>query len=510
MPLFLHNLLEESAKNHPSRTAVVDPRRGACSYSELLSSSTRVAQTLGRLGFRPGDRMGICAHKSIPAVSGIFGALLAGGAYVPVDPTAPMQRAAFIFENCGVRAVLVDPSLAEPLNQAMDGRLAFQEGADGLLLGVISEPRPDGPVNLAYILYTSGSTGRPKGVTISHSVALSFVDWCSETFTPSSCDVFSNHSPFHFDLSILDLFVSIKHGAQVVLIDDELGKQPAMLPELIATHGVTIWYSTPAILRMMLEFGKMERFDYPTLRTVLFAGEVFPAKHIRELKRIWTAQRFFNLYGPTETNVCTYYEIPAVVPEDRTEPYPIGWACSHCQTMVVDANLQPVPDGGEGELLIAGGSVMDGYWNLAEQTERAYHIDGGGARWYRTGDVVVKDGDIFLFRGRRDRMVKRRSYRVELGEIEAALYKHPKVSEAATVATPDEENGVTITAFLATRTGDRLSSIELKKFCADNLPKYMIPDLFRIQSEIPKTSTDKIDYQRLRELAAPAASGNNP
>jgi amino acid adenylation domain-containing protein len=502
----LHHLLEESASRFGERTAVVDPGATSLTFAELNAKADEIRAALEKAGVRPGDRVGVCAHKSVYTVASIYGILKSGGAYVPVDPTAPMARIAYILQNCGVRAIVVHSNLVEAMREAMpEVSLSVQATLDGGLL-IVSGPGKEEPVAtsespLAYILYTSGSTGKPKGVMITHGVALGFVDWGSETFTPTEQDVFSNHSPFHFDLSIFDLYVSAKHGAPVVLIGDELGKQPLAMADLIAAQGITIWYSTPAILRLILEFGKLERYSYPKLEKVLFAGEVFPTKHLRELKKIWSAQKFFNLYGPTETNVCTYYAIPDIIPEDRTEPYPIGWACSHCPTLVLDADRNPVPAGQEGELYVAGSAVMQGYWNLPEQNAKVFYTDANGVRWYGTGDVVIDENGVYLFRGRRDRMVKRRSYRVELGEIESALYRHPMISEAAVVATPNEESGVLITAFMSCTGEKRPGLIEMKNFCMQNLPKYMIPDRFSWQIALPKTSTDKVDYQKLKELA---------
>jgi len=360
-------------------------------------------------------------------------------------------------------------------------------------------PPPDG---LAYILYTSGSTGSPKGVMLSHRAGASFVDWCSEAFEPSCEDRFSSHAPLHFDLSILDVYLSLKHGGTLVLVGEELGKTPARLAPLISERRLSIWYSTPSILSLLAQYGRMDQHDYSSVRIVLFAGEVFPVKHLRAIKALLPQARFFNLYGPTETNVCTFYEIPAgPVPDERHEPYPIGKACSHFRSRVVDENGRELPPGVEGELCVSGAGVMDGYWNLAEQTERAF-LEGRGAQgWYRTGDIVVEgtDGD-YICVGRRDRMVKKRGYRVELGEIEAGLYRHPAVKEAAVVALPDAESGVRVKAFLACHDGKRPSVIELKAFCGDNLPAYMVPDVFAFEDALPKTSTDKIDYQRLKAL----------
>jgi amino acid adenylation domain-containing protein len=442
----------------------------------------------------------------------------AGAAYVPVDPTAPPSRNAYIFQNCAIKAAVIEERLVGRLADEL-ARCEFapelivprETGAGAGLRRALDEldardppetspsAAPD-PSQLAYILYTSGSTGRPKGVMLSHGNAACFVDWCSEVFQPNEQDRFSSHAPFHFDLSILDVFVSIKHGATLVIVDEQLTKDPVRLAPWISQKALTIWYSAPSILSLLAQFGKLDQHDYAALRAVLFAGEVFPIKHLRLLKSLVPHPRYFNLYGPTETNVCTWYEVPREVPEARTEPMPIGEACSHCRGRVVDRDGNEVPRGAEGELCIAGPSVLQGYWNLPDQTAQAF-LPNCDERWYRTGDLVAEqpDGDL-LFLGRRDRMVKKRGYRIELGEIEAALYRHPTIREAAVVAVEDAEAGVRINAFVSTHGADRISVIALKTFCSENLPLYMVPDTFQCLESLPKTSTDKINYQKLKEL----------
>jgi acyl-coenzyme A synthetase/AMP-(fatty) acid ligase len=204
------------------------------------------------------------------------------------------------------------------------------------------------------------------------------------------------------------------------------------------------------------------------------------------------------LYGPTETNVCTFHEIPEHIPPDRTEPFSIGKVCDHLHGKVVDEGRE-VAAGQKGELWIKGDNVMQGYWNLPEQTAACF-VDVGGERWYRTGDIVIEEPDsTYTLVGRRDRMVKRRGYRVELGEIESALYRHPVIKEAAIVALPDQEMGVRIRAFISCKDAARPTTIEMKQFCMTVLPPYMIPDLFSFADSLPKTSTGKIDYQSLKD-----------
>jgi amino acid adenylation domain-containing protein len=515
----LHHSLEVAARRSPDLTAVEDRRGRTLSYADLRGLSGRLRDRLHALGVRRGDRVGIHLRKSIDSVASIYGVLQAGAAYVPVDPGAPSRRNAYVLHDCSVRVAIVERRFEDDLRRELEALgappalLVLDDAGDGqhleeaLAREAGRTPAPpvetvaSDPEDLAYILYTSGSTGRPKGVMLSHRHAVSYVDWCGEVFQPTSADRFSSHAPFHFDLSILDLHVPIRHGARVVLFDEAIGKDPVQLAPLVSTTGVTVWYSTPSILTLLVQYGHLERFDYSKLRLVLFAGEVFPVKHLRALQSHWKDPRYFNLYGPTETNVCTYFEVPRTIPEERSEPFPIGRACSHVEARVLDEEGKEVAPGAEGELCVRGAAVMQGYWNLPEQTARAFWTDDAGGRWYRTGDLVFQDRDgNYVYHGRRDRMVKRRGYRVELGEIEACLYRNPAVEEAAVIASADAERGVSLRAFLRTPAGKRPSLIELKRFCAENLPGYMIPDYFSFLEALPKTSTDKIDYQALQGM----------
>lgn len=512
----LHQLLTASAQQYPDNIAVVDPvRNNRVTYRDLDAISNEIADLLDKAGVVKGDRVGIYAPKSVASVAALFGIMKAGGGYVPVDYSAPPARNAFIFNDCTVQAIVIARDLLEGFLAEYDQPLGKQTdlghidalGIDAVLLetgferdNTSAELIADGE-SLAYILYTSGSTGKPKGVIHTHSSSLAFVDWCSEEFQPGPDDNVSSHASFHFDLSILDIYVPIKHGGTLVLFGEDLGKQPLGLAQVIAEEKLTMWYSTPSILRLLVEFGKLDSYDFSSLRIVNFAGEVFPIKHLRAVKEAWPHPKYYNLYGPTETNVCTYYEIPDSIPEDQVDPFPIGYPCSGDRTMAMDVDDTPVAKGEPGELYVTGGSVLQGYWNLPDRTSTAFYVDDSGDKWYKTGDVVVeKEDGAYEFVGRRDRMVKRRGYRVELGEIEAALYRHEKITEAAVVALPDEANGVKITAFVCTDDGERLGLIAMKQFCSKNLPLYMIPDKFDYHAELPKTSTDKVDYQKLKEL----------
>jgi amino acid adenylation domain-containing protein len=513
--------LERSAITHGDRCAVVEPSGSALTYRELDDRANRIAGFLADAGVRSGDRVGVIAPKSAAVVATLFGIMKAGAAYVPADYTAPATRNRTLLADCAVKVAFLHSrcaSIADEWPSAQHPAVVWFDGADaaGPRAGaaastswdtiVAHEPMRERPAieptDLAYILYTSGSTGVPKGVMLTHENATSFVDWCSDEFQPNEQDRFSSHAPFHFDLSVLDLYLSLKHGSTLFLISEEVGKNPQQLAAFVATNRLTVWYSTPSILSLLAQFGALDKHDCSSLRTVFFAGEVFPVKHLRSIVERWPQAVFFNLYGPTETNVCTFARIPTPIPPDRTEPYPIGFVCPHCESLVLDAfNGSRVAPGDEGLLHIAGASLFQGYWG--RPTDELF-FEREARRWYSTGDVVRESPrEGFIYLGRRDRMVKRRGYRIELGEIERALYQNDRIREAAVISSPDSSAGVRIVAYLTPQPGERPSIIDMKTYCSQALPAYMNPDAFIFVDALPRTSTNKVDYQSLTRAAQP-------
>jgi amino acid adenylation domain-containing protein len=339
--------------------------------------------------------------------------------------------------------------------------------------------------NCAYILYTSGSTGNPKGVCISHRAAFAFVEWAAKTINAGPEDRFANHAPLHFDLSVLDLYVAWSSGARVVLVPETVSFNPKSLIDLIIEERVTVWYSVPSALMLMMDYGGFFSASLGHLRAVLFAGEAFPIKYVRELRRRLRHIRIWNLYGPTETNVCTAYEV-LNIEDERISAVPIGKAVCGNRVWAVDPLGSEIGSHQIGELMVAGPTVMLGYWGRETQ----------GDRPYATGDLVrlLPDGN-YEFIGRRDEMLKVRGYRIEPGQIESVLVTHPQVREAAVVAI-----GTGITAYLVAimvTTWPLPRVLVLKRHCAESLPRHMIPHEFHFVRALPRTDNGKIHRRRL-------------
>ena len=486
----LASLLSASARRAPEAVAVVD-LHGPTTYGELDREAGRFASRFGALGVQPGDRVAIWAEKSARTIAAMQGALRIGAAYVPVDPLSPVPRALMVMQDCKVRCVVTTSAQAARLEGLDDAAVVTLDGpseseADEALAPP-TEPWPPGDDRLAYILYTSGSTGRPKGVCISHTNAWAFIEWAHDTIRPGPEDRFSNHAPFHFDLSVLDLYVAFMCGARVCLVPDGTSYLAANLLRFLDEHQITVWYSVPTALIMMMDKGLLEQ-DRPWLRVVLFAGEPFPLAPLCRMMERWPDKRFLNLYGPTETNVCTAWELPE--PPHGLDAIPIGTAASGDTVWAEDEDGNRVGPGGRGQLVAAGPTVMLGYWGKAQQ----------GAAPYYTGDRVrVLEDGVYEYIGRMDNMVKIRGHRVELGEIEHALESHEAVREAIAAVREIEGDKFLVAYLLGEPDHTPPSLLKVKRLLSQKVPRYMIVDRIFHFDEFPRTRNGKVDRRRLAE-----------
>ncbi|MFF4761619.1 amino acid adenylation domain-containing protein [Streptomyces sp. NPDC001292] len=478
----LHQLVADAALRTPDALAV-HAADGCVTYRELDALADRYSAALTARGVRPGDRVVLWAGKSTHAVAMMQACLRRGAIYVPVTESNPAARITRIGQGCGCALTVTDAAGAE---RAAGSRwtagtlVTFEE----LLAEGEGAPPPVGgsPDDPAYILYTSGSTGEPKGVCLSHRNALAFVTWACEQLELGPRDRLANHAPFNFDLSVFDLYAAFHSGAAVYLISQEMAYAPEQLVRYLRRHELTVWYSVPSVLSLMMAKGGLfDEVPPPALRVCLFAGEPFPLPLVQQLRAQWPDVRMFNWYGPTETNVCTSYEVTA---DDllRSTPLPIGTVCCGDSTTLVPHERE-----GEYELLISGPTVMLGYWG------REPH-----AGPYPTGDIVRvgEDGNL-EYTGRRDHMVKVRGQRVELGEVESVIGAHPAVADAAVLVIGSGLDAALHAVVTKKDPEVPLSLLALKEWSAQRLPSYMILDALHVVDELPRTENGKKDRRRM-------------
>ncbi len=511
VPTFtLDDLLRRAARDAPSRAAIIADDE-TLSYAELAAAADGIAARLGELGVTPGDRVAIWATKSWRAVAAAYGAMRAGAAYVPIDPQAPVARARQVLESARCRVLCAEGSRLERLALDLPG-LDLTPGSAGARADFYDAPagKREFPraceSDLAYILYTSGSTGTPKGVMLTHRNALSFVEWAVGRFAVSSDDQVVSHAPLHFDLSIFDVYAASMAAATLHILAPGEERMGADMAAAVRSRRLTVWYSVPSALALLC--GAASRDDVASLKTVLFAGEVLPKKHLRRLRELAPAATLANLYGPTETNVVTYFAVEGELPPGD-DPLPIGRPCENAAVMALDDDLRPVGEGEVGELWARGPTVMKGYWSRPEETSERLRQNPLHDLYpdpaYRTGDLVrVLRGGDYEFVGRRDHQVKSRGYRIELGDIETTLNAHDNVTEAAVVAMPDERLGSRLVGFVSGH--PELDETALRRHCAEALPRYMVPSAMLIEQALPHTSTGKVDRQELMRRAERQAS----
>ncbi len=499
-------------------------------WQELERRVGQLAAVLAGSRVERGDRVGIHLHKSMESLVAVHGILRAGAAYVPIDPMAPADTVAAIVADCGI-STIVTHELRRPGVERLvtSTELSTIIGLDQPVAGAggpvpVSwaevdqvEPIPPVPVlgeDLAYVMYTSGSTGTPKGIMHTHRSGLAYAAMSAELYGLGPSDRMANFSPLHFDMSTFEILAGVAAAARIVLVPEPYLRLPASLTTFLADQGCTTLYTVPSLFQQMLTRGGLAERDLSAVRWVLPAGEVFPPEPLQTLLDLLPHARFSNVYGPAEVNQITYHHFSAG--RDRPtgeEPLPIGYPCPDVELRIVDDDDRPTEDGQHGELLARTATMMAGYWNRPDLDRRGFLDETGPGglrrRWYRTGDIVSRQGDgPIRYYGRRDNQVKIRGNRVELEMVEAAVGSLDSVEQAVVgVRTRPGGDDDLVVKYVAT---GPVESDRWRQALAGRLPTYAVPTAFEEVDGFPLTPSGKIDRRTVRrQIAAPEPTTGN-
>ncbi|MGA4154863.1 amino acid adenylation domain-containing protein, partial [Ralstonia nicotianae] len=488
----LPGLVEAQAARTPDAIAV-EHGTSKLSYRELDRQANRLAHRLIAQGVAPDARVGLCVERGLPMVIGVLGILKAGGSYVPLDPSYPRDRLAYMLEDSAPVAVVAQSGTRDRLG---DRPVAVVDLDDG---GWQAEPshRPEvaglSSHHAAYVIYTSGSTGRPKGVTVEHRQVVNLLESMRGLLAMREADRWLAVTTLGFDIAGLELYLPLISGAVVIVLDREASRNAQSLSAALEGSGATVMQATPSTWRLLLESGWSGR---PGLKA-LCGGEALPGELAGRLRT--RVGRLWNVYGPTETTIwSSAREVDAT--DAGQGVVPIGRPIANTQMYVLDAYQQPVPLGVTGEIYIGGAGVARGYLNRPELTaerfmENPFHGEGR-ERMYRTGDLGrwLPDGSL-EYQGRADAQVKLRGFRIELGEIEARLSQCAGVSEAVVAVREDVPGEQWLVAYYVS--GEAIEAQALREQLQVSLPEYMVPAAYVRLERLPLTPNGKLDRKGL-------------
>jgi amino acid adenylation domain-containing protein len=496
-PALLHQGFLDHAQRDPQRAAVIASDANL-TYGELRSQAAWIARKIQEAGVKKNSLVAIVMDKSAAQVISAVAILMAGAAYLPVDPSLPEKRLRELLEIGEVSVVLTRTALASKLSWPSGVDVLSVDGTAADAWFDAADQCPATPDDLAYVIFTSGSTGVPKGVMIQHAAAANTVRDINERFGVNQTDSVLALSSLSFDLSVYDIFGVLAAGGVIVMPDTSQLRNPEYLAGLMERRQVTIWNSVPSYLQMLVESGVPCRAN---LRLAMLSGDWIPVSLPAKIERSFPGVRIVSLGGATEASIWSiYYLVENVAPDATSIPY--GRPLANQRFHVLNSNLENCPEWTAGELYISGDGLANGYWKDDVKTSASFPLHPVTAeRLYRTGDWgrYLPDGSI-EFLGRRDLQVKIGGHRVELGELESVLAQYPGVREAMAVTFTDEWNQKRLAAVLTPSPGVALETSAVRDFVKSHVAEYMVPKELRVLTSIPLTPNGKVDRKTLEAI----------
>lgn len=487
--------LLNSTKRWPNKVAFRD-EKSAITFAELDKQARQIAGMLRKnLGEVKNIPIAVYMEKGVNCIIAFMGIVYSGNFYSPIDVHTPKERIALVLKVLEPYAIITDESVgAEDMENELwvnEKVLCMEEAKACEMFCDLERVQSEHiDVDPLYVLFTSGSTGTPKGVVISHKSVIDYEEWLTETFGFDEHTVFGNQAPFYFDNSILDIYQTLRNGAEMVIIPERLFLFHKRLIEFLNENKVNTIFWVPSALTAVANSGILEKERIEGIQKILFCGEIMPVKPLNEWRKKYPEVLYANLYGPTEiTDVCTYYIIDREFSED--ELLPIGKACRNTEILVLNDKNELVSDGESGELCVRGTSLSLGYYGASEKSEVVFVQNPLNPKYrdliYRTGDIVrYNEYGELLYLCRKDSQIKYQGHRIELGEIDSAGYSIDGVRQACAVY---DENKIVFFCSLSKRLSEKKIYEELKT----KIPKYMLPKVIKVLEEIPLNANGKLD-----------------
>ncbi|WP_396217636.1 amino acid adenylation domain-containing protein [Flavobacterium sp.] len=504
----IKNIIEyfiETVKSNGNKIAVVEGE-GRITFADLDRKSKILASIIIDYVNDSNKPIAIFLPKTIDSVISDIAITYSSNVYMNLDIKTPLDRINNIISLIEPKLIITNSmyfkqieSLGMTLPILNIDTIDFENGLikEEFLLNRLSKLIDTDPY---CIINTSGSTGTPKGVVLNHKSFVDFIEWSVDTFKFSEDEIIGSLSPLVFDIYSYELCMLMSKGSTIVLIPDSLAAFPIKILEILVKEKITFLFWVPTIMVNIANMGLLEKIHLPSLKTVWFAGEVFPTKQFNYWKNNLKDCLFANLYGPIEITLdCTYFIIDRDIPDD--EPLPIGIACRNTDILILNEEDKLVEKGEEGELCVRGTSLAMGYFNNPEKTALAFVQNPLNNSYpeiiYRTGDVVlVNERDEIVFKGRKDSLVKHLGYRIELGEIEHVIVNTLKIAKNGCVVYNSIKKEIT----LFYEASNEISVAEFRKELTKSLPKYMIPTVYIFMQELPRNTNGKIDRLYLKNI----------